>query len=179
MYTSSHYLASTSYVKAPNQGPYIDPISPFITLHTSRPSSYSKTTHMMNDGAVVPVLVLVSSWLVFVLLYASHESKLGGAQRSSAPSGAVQVGVLLDLRTAGGKATMASISLALEDFYASQPGSTTTVALHVADCKDDEITATSAGIHFHEISTPYCKGRRIVILTSIYITSKVRLTSLK
>ncbi|XP_039797708.1 glutamate receptor 2.5-like [Panicum virgatum] len=101
---------------------------------------------MMNDGAVVPVLALVSSWLVFVLLYASHESKLGGAQRSSAPSRAVQVGVLLDLRTAGGKATMASISLALEDFYASQPGSSTTVALHVADCKDDEITATSAAI---------------------------------
>ena len=132
-----------------------------------------------RNGAVVPVLVLISSWLVYLLLYVSHESKLGEAQRSSTPSSTVQVGALLDLGTAGGKATMASISLALEDFYASQPGSTTTVALHVADCKDDEITATSAGIHFHEISTPYCKGRRIVILTSIYITSKVRLTSLK
>jgi ionotropic glutamate receptor len=60
----------------------------------------------------------------------------------------VQVGALLDLGSAGGKATLASILLALEDFYASQPRSTTTVALHVADCKTDEITATSAGIHF-------------------------------
>jgi hypothetical protein len=50
--------------------------------------------------------------------------------------------VLLDLRSAGGRASRASISLALDDFYLSQPGSPR-ISLHVVDCKDDEITAAS------------------------------------
>lgn len=133
-----------------------------------------------SNGAVVPVLVVLSSWLLYVLLYVmSHESKLGEAQSSGTPSRAVQVGALLDLGTAGGKATMATISLALEDFYASQPGSTTTVALHVADCEDDEITATSAGTYrFHQISSPIltlalCRlimhGLRIDVFASVVL----------
>ncbi|KAL6655540.1 hypothetical protein ACP70R_006366 [Stipagrostis hirtigluma subsp. patula] len=97
---------------------------------------------MSINGSIVSVLVLLSSWLVFV----GHEHRLGRAQRSSTPSSVVHVGALLDLGSAGGKATRASISLALEDFYASQPNSATTVALHVVDCKADEITAASAAI---------------------------------
>ncbi|GJM98774.1 hypothetical protein PR202_ga15811 [Eleusine coracana subsp. coracana] len=95
---------------------------------------------------IVSVLVLVSSWSW--LLFVGHEQpRLSQAQRQqSTPSSVLQVGALLDLGTAGGRATRAVISLALEDFYASQPGSSMTVALHVADCKNDEISATAADI---------------------------------
>ncbi|KAL6846530.1 hypothetical protein ACP4OV_023978 [Aristida adscensionis] len=93
--------------------------------------------------SIVFDFVLLSSFLVFV----GHEHHLGQAQRSSTPpSSVVQIGALLDLGSASGKAARAAMSLALEDFYASQPASATTVALHVADCKGDEMTATSAGI---------------------------------
>lgn len=104
--------------------------------------------------ATTSCLVLVSSWLCWFLLV-GHDStrRLGLArgQRQSPPAGAgagagaaAQVGVLLDLRSAGGRASIASISLALEDFYLSQPASPR-ISLHVVDCKDDEITAASAG----------------------------------
>ncbi|CAN6182366.1 unnamed protein product [Urochloa humidicola] len=103
----------------------------------------------MGGNIVIPILVLLSSWL---LLFVGHDQprllRLGRAQRpDTAASSVVRVGGLLDLGSAGGRASRAAISLALEDFYASQPaGSGTTVELHVADCKDDEITAASAAI---------------------------------
>ncbi|XP_066392487.1 glutamate receptor 2.4-like [Miscanthus floridulus] len=101
---------------------------------------------------IVSVLVLLSSWLLFV--GRDHPRLLlGRAQRATAPAAAssvLQVGALLDLGSTGGRESRASMSLALDDFYASRPpdgsGTSTTVALHVADCKDDEITAASAAI---------------------------------
>lgn len=106
-------------------------------------------------NTIVSVLVLLSSWLLFV--GHDHPRLLGRAQRpptapaAAAASSVLQVGALLDLGSAGGRESRASISLALDDFYASRPsddgsGTSTAVALHVADCKDDEITAASAGI---------------------------------
>jgi len=123
---------------------------------------------MVGGGnIIISLLVLLSSWLLF----AGHDQPaglLGRAQRpdaAAAASSVVHVGALLDLGSVGGRASRASISLALEDFYASQPpGSGATVALHVADCKDDEITAASTGsTHFlfyryfrHAFSLPFC-----------------------
>ncbi|CAD6224925.1 unnamed protein product [Miscanthus lutarioriparius] len=99
---------------------------------------------------IMSVLVLLSSWLLFV---GRHHPRLllGRAQRltaRAAASSVLQVGALLDLGSTGGRESRASISLALGDFYSSRPpdGSNTTVALHVADCKDDEITAASAAM---------------------------------
>jgi ionotropic glutamate receptor len=90
----------------------------------------------------------VSSWLCSFLLVSHDSTRLGLLAQGQRPPGAggtaAQVGVLLDLRSAGGRASRASISLALDDFYLSQPGSPR-ISLHVVDCKDDEITAASAG----------------------------------
>ncbi|CAN6204521.1 unnamed protein product [Urochloa humidicola] len=105
----------------------------------------------MGGNIIISVLVLLCSWL---LLFVGHDHQprllLGRAQRApdTAASSVVRVGALLDLGSAGGRASRAAISLALEDFYASQPAGsgTTTVELHVADCKDDEITAAAAAI---------------------------------
>ncbi|CAN6210827.1 unnamed protein product [Urochloa humidicola] len=104
----------------------------------------------MGGNIIISVLVLLCSWL---LLFVGHDHQprllLGRAQQApdTAASSVVRVGALLDLGSAGGRASRAAISLALEDFYASQPAGsgTTTVELHVADCKDDEITAAAAG----------------------------------
>ena len=95
---------------------------------------------------IVSVLVLLSSWLLFV--GRDHPRLLlGRAQRATAPAAAssvLQVGALLDLGSTGGRESRASMSLALDDFYLSRPGSAR-ISLHVIDCKDDEITAASAG----------------------------------
>ena len=116
---------------------------------------------MVGGNIIISLLVLLSSWLLF----AGHDQPaglLGRAQRSdaaaAAPPSVVHVGALLDLGSAGGRASRASISLALEDFYASQPPGSggATAALHVADCKDDEITAASAGSTHFFCRSPTC-----------------------
>ena len=74
---------------------------------------------------IVSVLVLLSSWLLFV--GRDHPRLLlGRAQRprATAPAAAssvLQVGALLDLGSTGGRESRASMSLALDDFYASRP----------------------------------------------------------
>ncbi|RLM85320.1 hypothetical protein C2845_PM04G12560 [Panicum miliaceum] len=128
----------------------------------------------MGGNIIISVLVLQTSWLLF----ASHDQPglLGRAQQSDAAavSSVVHVGALLDLGSAGGRASRASISLALEDFYASQPpGSGTTVALHVADCKDDEITALLQQMKVELNKLKTMQARVFVVHMSLNIAARL------
>jgi len=141
-----------------------------------------------NCGIVASCLVLVASWLCSFLPVSHDSTRLGLAQGQRPPPSpgtgtAAQVGVLLDLRSAGGRASRASISLALEDFYLSQPGSPR-ISLHVVDCKDDEITAASAG-NRHIYRSPaiqnYFSSLRIYIIlcsTLWFVLKRCRLLAL-
>ncbi|KAL6606040.1 hypothetical protein ACP70R_041693 [Stipagrostis hirtigluma subsp. patula] len=72
----------------------------------------------------------------------------GSAAAAVAAAAAVEVpvGVVLDLaRDAGRKRLVASISMALEDFYVRHQSYATRVGLHVRDSRGDLGTAARAG----------------------------------
>ncbi|KAJ4801830.1 glutamate receptor 2.2 [Rhynchospora pubera] len=58
----------------------------------------------------------------------------------------IDVGALLDFTSPRGRAGQAAISIALEDFYALNANYSTRLAVHVRDCKQDDISAASAAI---------------------------------
>nr|CAD1825571.1 unnamed protein product [Ananas comosus var. bracteatus] len=58
----------------------------------------------------------------------------------------VNVGALLDLESVGGKASLASIELAVEDFYAAHGDFASRVVVHARDSKADDVSAASAAI---------------------------------
>lgn len=68
-----------------------------------------------------------------------HQAKLALAQS------AVDVGVVLDLQSQAGKKNWASISLAVDDFYAARGNATNRVILHPKDFQSDTVGAASAG----------------------------------
>ncbi|KAL6846533.1 hypothetical protein ACP4OV_023981 [Aristida adscensionis] len=54
------------------------------------------------------------------------------------------VGVVLDLGTIVGKVARTSISIAMEDFYATHPNYTTRLVPHFRDSMGDDVEAASA-----------------------------------
>jgi glutamate receptor, ionotropic, plant len=57
----------------------------------------------------------------------------------------VRVGVILDLASAAGRRWKTSIQMAVDDYYASHPNSTTRVELSFKDSSGDAVGAVSAG----------------------------------
>lgn len=57
----------------------------------------------------------------------------------------VNVGVILDLASDPGRRWRTSISMAVEDYYATHTNSTTRVDLHFRDSSGDAVAAASAG----------------------------------
>ncbi|KAH7858037.1 hypothetical protein Vadar_019379 [Vaccinium darrowii] len=72
---------------------------------------------------------------------------IAGAQNASTGLKEVDVGVILDLGTILGKMSNTCISMALEDFYASNLQTRTVkIVIHTRDSKDDAVEAASAAI---------------------------------
>ncbi|CAA7408161.1 unnamed protein product [Spirodela intermedia] len=63
-----------------------------------------------------------------------------------AKHGGFDVGVVLDLPSAVGKTTLTCINMALSDFYAAYPNSTTRLRLHPRDSTGDVVHAASAAV---------------------------------
>lgn len=56
------------------------------------------------------------------------------------------IGVILDLGSLVGKVSLASISLAVEDFYSVHLNYSTKLAIHIRDSMGSEVQAVSAGM---------------------------------
>lgn len=63
-----------------------------------------------------------------------------------------EVGVILDVDTLVGRIGMTSLSLALSDFYSSNPNSSTRLVLHTRDSRGQITGAAASGIY----SFPFC-----------------------
>lgn len=63
----------------------------------------------------------------------------------SASTTPFHVGVVLNLGTRIGKIGQTSISLAMDEFYASHPHYTTKLVLHTRDSENDVVQAASEG----------------------------------
>lgn len=89
-------------------------------------------------------------FLLPLLVAALAGSPVVTAQRNALPAAAaaaasVRVGVILNLTSAVGVRRRVGIQMAVEDYYAANPGSATRVELHFRDSAGDVLPAASAG----------------------------------
>lgn len=78
----------------------------------------------------------------------------------------LHVGVILDLGSLVGKVAQTSVSLALEDFYASHRNCSRKVVLHFKDSAGNDVQAASAGTCSVALSS-----RPITSLETVYVYS--------
>ncbi|XP_052142707.1 glutamate receptor 2.9-like [Oryza glaberrima] len=86
-------------------------------------------------------------FLLPLLVAALAGSPVVTAQRNALPAAAsVRVGVILNLTSAVGVRRRVGIQMAVEDYYAANPGSATRVELHFRDSAGDVLPAASAAV---------------------------------
>lgn len=96
----------------------------------------------MERPTATKLLFLSFFSLFFFTLFLGQQVYLASAQNATA----VDVGVVLDFQSLPGKKDWASISLAVDDFYASRDNVTRRVTLHPRDSQGDIVGAASAGM---------------------------------
>lgn len=101
----------------------------------------SVAVHAATVMEKIPQTILFLLLLVFTSVAAENSTahRGGGADE-------FHVGVILDLGSLVGKVSLASISLAVEDFYSVHPNYSTKLAIHVRDSMGSEVQAVSAGM---------------------------------
>lgn len=92
---------------------------------------------------MVRVTFMFCSLFFFLVLF---HSKVGLAQKNSV----VNIGVVQDFESAAGKRNWASISLALDDYYAKNVNDSSRIVLHPKDSMNDVVGAASAVVDLIE-----------------------------
>jgi len=108
-----------------------------IAAHKNSVVVYAATIAMEKIPQTILFLLLLVSTFVAAENSTAHRS--GGADE-------FHVGVILDLGSLVGKISLASISLAVEDFYSVHPNHSTKLAIHIRDSMGSEVQAVSAGM---------------------------------
>ncbi|CAD6219179.1 unnamed protein product [Miscanthus lutarioriparius] len=94
----------------------------------------------------IPQTILFLLLLVFTFVAVENST----AHRGGGGADEFHVGVILDLGSLVGKVSLASMSLAVEDFYSVHPNYSTKLAIHVRDSMGSEVQAVSAAIELRE-----------------------------
>ncbi|KAF0931128.1 hypothetical protein E2562_002487 [Oryza meyeriana var. granulata] len=90
-----------------------------------------------------------SSFFLLLLLVAAlvgYQVSLVATAQRNAPAASVRVGVILNLGSPVGVRRRVGIQMAVEDYYAANPGSATRVELHFRDSAGDVLAAASAAV---------------------------------
>jgi glutamate receptor, ionotropic, plant len=92
---------------------------------------------------------------IILLLVLSATSIAVGQNDTEREPQEVHVGVILDLGSMIGKIANTSISLAMEDFYASHQNYSTKLVLHIRDSLSDDVRAAAQGRCSETFSSAY------------------------
>ncbi|CAL9056273.1 unnamed protein product [Musa banksii] len=81
--------------------------------------------------------------LLFACFFGALQKAMVSAHDAAVP---VNVGVILDVSSSAGKKSWTSISMAVDDFYATHSNCTTRVVLHLRNSKNDVVGAAAAAV---------------------------------
>jgi ionotropic glutamate receptor len=97
---------------------------------------------MLHVMEKVPLMEGVPRAILFLLLIVDF----GVAQNTTRKATEIHVGLILNLDSLVGKVARTSVSLAVEDFYATHPNYSTKLVLHIRDSMASDVQAASAGM---------------------------------
>jgi hypothetical protein len=138
----------------------------------SHSDSVPSLRHRHHLGLVLAAALLV--WCQASLL------PVATAQQQPAPAPRVRVGVILNLTSLVGQRRKVGIEMAVEDYYAAFPGSSTRVALRFRDSDGDVVGAASAGNIYIYIASngrsshPPASSRALRARGAVLISSELR-----
>ncbi len=93
----------------------------------------------------VPVMEKAPPGAILLLMLFAHSCAVALNATNDPGADEFHVGVILDLGSLVGKEARTSISMAVEDFYASHKNYRTRLVLHVRDSRGNNFQAASAG----------------------------------
>jgi ionotropic glutamate receptor len=97
---------------------------------------------MLHVMEKVPLMEGVPRAILFLLLIVDF----GVAQNTTRKATEIHVGLILNLDSLVGKVARTSVSLAVEDFYATHTNYSTKLVLHIRDSMASDVQAASAGM---------------------------------